>query len=131
MADDYKDDFLLRLQKSEIYDTLNSKCQAKDKEVIALVEQAVSYAFQRTKTIIKHMGEYTLHDGDHLFRVLNLMEKLIPEQTIKNLSSPELMLLVLSAFFHDIGMSPDEKQVITWKKVDSPRCWCCHQQHNK
>ena len=63
------------------------------------------------------MGEFTLHDGDHLFRVLNLMEKLLTEQTIKNLSSPELMLLIMSAFFHDIGMSPDEKEVLTWKKV--------------
>lgn len=117
MADDYKDEFLLRLQKSAIYAALKTKCKRKDTNVIALVDKAVSYAFQRTKTIIKHMGEFTLHDGDHLFRVLNLMEKLLPERTIKNLSSPELMLLVLSAFFHDIGMAPDEKQVVTWRKV--------------
>jgi len=117
MIDDYKDEFLARLQKSDIYNTLKKKCSDKDSEVISLVDSAVAYACQRTKTIIKHMGEFTLHDGDHLFRVLNLMEKLITEQTIKNLSSPELMLLILSAFFHDIGMSPDEKEVLTWKKV--------------
>lgn len=117
MADDYKDEFLLRLQKSAIYAALKTKCEGKDTEVIALVDKAVSYAFQRTKTIITHMGEFTLHDGDHLFRVLNLMEKLMPEQIIKNLSAPELMLLVLSAFFHDIGMAPDEKQVLTWRKI--------------
>lgn len=117
MADDYKDEYLLRLQKSLMYQTLKANCSDKDTEVIALVDSMVSYAFQRTKTIIKHMGEFTLHDGDHLFRVLNLMEKLLTEQTIKNLSSPELMLLILSAFFHDIGMSPDEREVLTWKKV--------------
>ena len=117
MGNDYKDEFLLRLNKSAIYNTLRNKCDNKDEAVIALVNDAVSYAFQRTKTIIKHMGEFTLHDGDHLFRVLNLMEKLLPEQTIKNLSKPELMLLILSAFFHDIGMAPDEKQVLTWKKI--------------
>lgn len=117
MADDYKEEYLQRLQKSSIYNTLFIKCGEKDTEVIVLVNKAVSYAFQRTKTIIKHMGEFTLHDGDHLFRVLNLMEKLLPEQTIKNLSAPELMLLVLSAFFHDLGMSPDEKQVLTWRKI--------------
>lgn len=117
MTDDYKDEYLLRLQKSFIYETLKIKCQDKDTEVITLVDNAVSYAFQRTKTIIKHMGEFTLHDGDHLFRVLNLMEKLLTEPVIKNLSSPELMLLVLTAFFHDIGMSPDEKNVLAWKKV--------------
>lgn len=117
MTDDYKEEFIARLQKSEIYSTLKINCLEKDTEVIALVDTAVSYAFQRTKTIIKHMGEFTLHDGDHLFRVLNLMERLLTKNNIQNLSSPELMLLILSAFFHDIGMSPDEKEVITWKKI--------------
>ena len=117
MNDDYKDEYLLRLQKSAIYIALKDKCEKKDPEAIALVDKAVSYAFQRTKTIIKHMGEFTLHDGDHLFRVLHLMEKLIPLEIIKNLSSPELMLLILSAFFHDIGMSPDEKDILIWRKI--------------
>jgi len=117
MIDDYKDEYLLRLQKSLIYETLKSKCIDKDVEVTALIDKAVSYALQRTKTIIKHMGEFTLHDGDHLFRVLNLMEKLLSEQAIKNLSTPELMLLILCSFFHDIGMSPEEKEVLAWRKV--------------
>lgn len=120
MVDDYKNEFLLRLQKSIIYDTLKEKCKDKDTEVMTLVESVVSYVFQCTKTIIKHMGEFTLHDSDHLFRVLYIMEKLLPEHVIKNLSSPELMLLILSAFLHDIGMAPDEKEVLTWKKI-----WDC------
>ncbi|MFH7001782.1 HD domain-containing protein [Flavobacterium bizetiae] len=117
MIDDYKDEYLLRLQKSGLYKELKNKCLEKDLEVISLVENAVSYSFQRTKTIIKHMGEFTLHDGDHLFRVLTLMEKIVSEKNIKKLSAPELMLLILSAFFHDIGMSPEEENVITWKKI--------------
>lgn len=115
--DDYKDEYLLRLQKSGLYRELKNKCSEKDLEVISLVENAVSYSFQRTKTIIKHMGEFTLHDGDHLFRVLTLMEKIISEKNLKKLTAPELMLLILSAFFHDIGMSPEEENVITWKKI--------------
>lgn len=117
MSEDYKDEFLLRLKKNLIYVTLKEKCLEKDSDVIALVDSAISYAFQRTKTIIKHMGEFTLHDGDHLFRVLGLMEKILSDNVVKSLSAPELMLLVLSAFFHDIGMSPDEKEVVSWKKV--------------
>lgn len=117
MNDDYKNEFLLRLKKSALYKALDNKCSEKDSDVITLVQNTASYAFQRTKTIIKHMGEYTLHDGDHLFRVLHLMERLIPEETIKKLSSPELLLLITSAFFHDIGMAPDEKEVLTWKKI--------------
>lgn len=117
MTDDYKDDYLLRLQKSKIYQNLVEKCKDKDSEVIALVNNAVSYAFQRTKIIIRHMDEYTLHDGDHLFRVLHLMDRLLSKEAIEQLSSPELMLLILSAFFHDIGMAPEEKDVLAYKKI--------------
>ncbi|MDP3667164.1 MAG: ATP-binding protein [Sediminibacterium sp.] len=117
VADDWKDEYLPRLKKSLIYAALESKCGNTDIEVISLVHEAVSYSIQRTKTIIKHMGEFTLHDGDHLFRVLNLMERLLSKETTEQLSIPELMLLILTAFFHDIGMAPDEKEVITWKKV--------------
>ena len=117
MTDDYKEEFLPRLKKSALYLALENKCSEKDSDVITLVQNTTSYAFQRTKTIIRHMGEFTLHDGDHLFRVLHLMERLIPEETIKKLSSPELLLLITSAFFHDIGMAPDEKEVLTWKKI--------------
>lgn len=117
MTDDYKEEFLPRLKKSALYISLKKQCSDKDSDVMSLVQNTTSYAFQRTKTIIRHMGEFTLHDGDHLFRVLHLMERLIPEEIIKKLTSPELMLLIISAFFHDIGMAPDEKEVLAWKKI--------------
>jgi len=117
MNEDYKDEYILRLQKNSLYKALKGKCAEKDSNVVTLVHDVVSYAVQRTKSIIKHMGEFTLHDEDHLFRVLNIMERLVSEKTISNLSSPELMLLILSAFFHDIGMAADEKQILTWRKI--------------
>src|SRR5437868_90168 len=117
MKDDYKEEFQPRLHKSLLYQTLKAKTLEKDSEIISLIDKAVPYAHQRTKTIIRNMGEFTLHDSDHLFRVLHLMEKLLPAQTIRNLSSPELMLLILSAFFHDIGMAPDEEHVLIWRRA--------------
>lgn len=115
--DDWKDEYLPRLQKSYIYESLKNKCIEKDEEIVALIQEAVSYSVQRTKSIIHHMGEYTLHDSDHLFRVLHIMERLLTKEIIDNLSVPELMLLIFSAFYHDIGMAPDEKFVQTWKRV--------------
>ncbi len=115
--DDWKSEFLPRLQKSYIYSSLVEACNTTDKEVTVLIEKAVAFSIQRTKTIIRHMDEYTLHDDIHLFRVLYLMERLLTKEVIANLSIPERMLLILSAFFHDIGMAPDEKEVKTWKKV--------------
>lgn len=115
--DDWKSEFLPRLQKSYIYSSLEKDCNTTDKEITVLIESAVAFSIQRTKTIIRHMDEYTLHDDIHLFRVLYLMERLLTKEVIENLSVPERMLLILSAFFHDIGMAPDEKEIIAWKKV--------------
>ncbi|MDA3927228.1 MAG: ATP-binding protein [Kiritimatiellae bacterium] len=122
--DDWHAETQTRLDKSDIYIALKEKCEedAAGKQVLELVDIATIYAYQRTKTILMHMGEFTLHDGDHLFRVLMLMEKLISQEQIVKLSVPELMLLILSAFFHDIGMAPDVEDVLSWKKGwdDSP-----------
>lgn len=115
--DDYKDEIITRLDKSEIYQILKERCKKKDSEVIALVDSVALYSYSRVKTIIKHMGEFTLHDGEHLFRVLSIMELLLSSNVIKNLSTPELQLLILSAFMHDIGMAPEEKDVLAWRKI--------------
>lgn len=117
--DDWRNETQLGLKTSEIYRQLKLKCEddSAGAQVISLIDDAVYYAYQRTKLIIKHMGEYTLHDGDHLFRVLKLMEKIIPKATITALSVPELMLLILTAFYHDIGMAPSEQDVKIWKTL--------------
>lgn len=117
--DDWREETQGRLKKSAIFLELQKKCkhEASGNQVLELVDEATFYAYQRTKTILKHLGEFTLHDGDHLFRVLTLMEKLLSPGKIEEISVPELMLLILSAFFHDIGMAPNEKDVLSWKKV--------------
>ncbi|RLA49634.1 MAG: metal-dependent phosphohydrolase [Gammaproteobacteria bacterium] len=117
--DDWKAETQERLPKSAIYCSLKVKCEndPAGNHVLALVDDAVFFAYQKTKTILMHMGEFTIHDGDHLFRVLMLMEKLLSPEKIEELSVPELMLLILSAFFHDIGMAADEKHFSAWKRV--------------
>lgn len=117
MRDDYKEEFLPRIKNSTLYKTLVAKCGETDREVITLVESLVSYSIQRTKTIVRHMGEFTLHDSDHLFRVLYLMEKLVPQQVIEKFSVPELLLLIGSAFMHDVGMAPNEQEILIWKRI--------------
>ena len=118
VKDDWRAETQDRIGKSHLYKTIKEKCETDSagSQVLALIDEATFYAFQRTKTILKHMGEFTLHDGDHLFRVLALMERLLSPKQVENLSVPELMLLILSAFFHDIGMAPDEADVHAWKK---------------
>lgn len=119
LQDDWRVETLARLEKSALFIRLKklSETDPAGSSVVSLVQEVAHYACQRTKTIVRHMGEFTLHDADHLFRVLYLMERLAPDQIIEQLSAPELLLLCLSAFLHDIGMAPDERTVIAWKKT--------------
>lgn len=55
--------------------------------------------------------DFTLHDSDHSFRVAERMWHIIPEKTQELLSEYELALLLLSAYLHDIGMTPEYKKV--------------------
>lgn len=114
--DDWRAEIQERLKQSRIYLAFKKKCDSipAGAAAAALVDEAVHYAYQRTKTVLLHMREFTLHDGDHLFRVLFMMDNLIPPATLNQLSVPECMLLILTAFFHDIGMAPSEDEVQGW-----------------
>lgn len=107
----------MNIVDSKIYKRL-LKLAENDSEIrslLTIVESGVSYAETRAKTIIRYMDEYTLHDETHLYRVLSLMEKIIPDTTLNNLQALELSLLILSAFFHDLGMSPKEREIKIYK----------------
>lgn len=126
MSDIYKENILPRLENSVIYKRLIEKIalnRALEGEVENTIHQAIEYAYNRAKLIIKYMPQYTLHDEEHLFKVLYLMGKLIPHDLLGKLDIPELMLLILSAFFHDLGMAPSQQDVDAWKgnfDKDSP-----------
>ncbi|MDA1193523.1 MAG: hypothetical protein O3A46_17740, partial [Candidatus Poribacteria bacterium] len=51
--------------------------------------------------------DFTLHDADHAFRVAQRMAEITPLDVFRGLSVPELTVLLLSAYLHDIGMVPD------------------------
>lgn len=53
--------------------------------------------------IIETFPTYTLHNGQHQLNILNLYEKLLGTK-IDNLTDLETAILILSAFYHDIGM---------------------------
>lgn len=118
MSDDWLDEIEPRLEKSYIYKVFQQKCndEPTGTHALVLVKDALSDAYHRSKTILRHMPEFTLHDGEHLFRVLRLMERLLTKKNIEKLYTPELLLLILTSFFHDIGMAPDEASIISWKK---------------
>lgn len=118
MVDDWRAE-LSPLERVPLYQRFLTLCGANDagRAAIATVQEAMYFAYNRTKSIVRHMGEFTLHDGDHLMRVVRIMDALIPAETRENLSEPELMLLILTAFFHDAGMAPTEQEVTSWHRM--------------
>ncbi len=68
-------------------------------------------AATRMKLMPALHGEFTLHDEIHLLRVTELMAKVMPEHVLSNVLNPvEIVLLILSAHFHDTGMVPDKEE---------------------
>src|SRR5262245_32318209 len=55
--------------------------------------------------------DFTLHDRDHGYRVAQRMTDIIPADVLPQLSAYELTLLLLSAYLHDIGMTPERRKV--------------------
>lgn len=55
--------------------------------------------------------DFTLHDAQHGFRVAERMVEIIPAEVFEKLSAYELALLLLSAYLHDIGMTPERDRV--------------------
>ena len=48
--------------------------------------------------------EYTKHDITHIDRMLGILDWLIPDDTKAIMSSADWLLMVLAAYFHDLGM---------------------------
>jgi len=111
-----KSDIDVQLERSAIYKQLMKKCKKDNQnEVLTLVSEVGNFSVMRLKTVIRNMKEFTLHDDTHIFNMLTIMERIIPFSSIEKLSIPDLLLLILSVFLHDIGMAPDEKYILAWK----------------
>lgn len=105
-----------QLNKSVVYQQLKSNCERNNQhEVLALVEKISTFAIERLKTVIKNMPEFTLHDDTHIYNMLTIIGKLIPQEKMRKLSTPDLFMLIISVLLHDIGMAPDEKYILAWK----------------
>lgn len=105
-----------QLSRSVIYQQLKENCEKNNQhEVLALVLEVGTFAIERLKTVIKNMSEFTLHDETHIFNMLTIIGKLIPQENLRKLSTPDLYMLIISVFLHDIGMAPDEKHILAWK----------------
>jgi hypothetical protein len=61
-------------------------------------------------------SDFTLHDEEHAERVAEKMADVIPNDVLPSLSDYELALLLLSAYLHDIGMTPERGKVAAHRR---------------
>lgn len=92
---------------TKIWEYLSAKAAPKE---LALVEELVNDAIGILDRIIETFPTYTLHNGQHQLNILKNYDKILGEK-LKDLTDLEAALLILSAFYHDIGMvfRKDEK----------------------
>ncbi len=98
---------LSNLSESKLFTQLE-QAQTNDATARSLlaghVRWVVDHAQIISQWIIRRLPQYTLHDGTHLFNVLSIMEELLPEETLRQLTPLECALCILAAFTHDLGM---------------------------
>lgn len=103
--------FESQAENYRIWRTLKARCEKTgDYDTLALVKKVAVYSIEKLKVVIKYMGNFTLHDEVHIFNMLNIIDDLLPENILNELTVPDLMLILLSVFLHDVGMCPTEKE---------------------
>lgn len=63
-------------------------------------------------------AEYTMHDISHVEGVLNLFDKLIPQETLSVMTYADWLMIVLAVYFHDMGMFIPSKEYDERNKND-------------
>jgi len=90
-------------RKTKIWEHFKSKVKEETKNKLT-VEQLVDDSIDILNTINETFPTYTLHNGQHQLNILNLYAKLLGKRLSK-LTGLETAILILSAFYHDIGMA--------------------------
>ena len=104
-------------KESELYKSLEIDCKEKNHNcIIANLGDIIKDSINLSKTILSNMNHYTLHDEIHQLKVLDIMERILTIKNIKKLNIPEKFILIVLAFTHDLGMSPEKEKIDIWKK---------------
>lgn len=105
-----------RLIRTKIYQSLTRRAKESefDKDITFLV-MTVGNIVKDSDVLLSKVSEsfpeYTLHDATHSVKVIELMDRIIPLETLRSLNCLELSILILSAYLHDIGMIRSKTEV--------------------
>lgn len=97
--------------KTTIWDELGRKSSPEADDVRATLQKCMPNIDRILSSGGSSPLNFTLHDSGHAFRVAQRMAEIIPSDVFPKLSTYELALLLLSAYLHDIGMTPEVRRV--------------------
>ena len=104
-----------QLTDTRLYKKLKTGYEGTDaamaEKILGVLEKLCSKASDRMKKSVSLHKEYTLHDEVHLVRVTELMAMILGEAGINVLNPMEIMLLILAAYYHDIGMVLEDSDI--------------------
>ena len=98
-------------KETKLWKLLEAKPPAEIGSVRTMLEQCMPQIQNILASGGTSPNDFTLHDADHSFRVAQRMVDITPLDVRDKLSTYELALLLLSAYLHDIGMTPQRQKV--------------------
>lgn len=87
------------------------------KRIVAVVDEILDRAEQVLHVASTSPLDFTLHDNQHSFRVAEKMVGVLPPGMPEQLGNAELALLLLSAYLHDIGMTPEREVILRYRDL--------------
>ncbi|MCC4765142.1 chaperone protein [Methanosarcina sp. DH1] len=109
------EDAIARLKRTTLFENLYEKENSlEDHEISENIISVVCEIAPLLERIPENMPEFTLHNANHSAKVVELMGKIIPSDTLDHLNIIELSILIYAAYLHDIGMtaSRDKREEI-------------------
>ena len=106
----YADGSASWLDSQQIGPNQKQACQLLHTNIVSLVNGMLVPLL--TKVNAREMETFTMHDPKHALKVAHLMWHILHPDRRKTLTPPEIAILVISAFIHDLGMalSPEERE---------------------
>jgi hypothetical protein len=92
-------------QETRLWAELSSRCQ----EPAGSLKLILSDLLPKVETILSSGGSpsnFTLHDAGHSWRVAERMSDIAGVELLSQMGPHDLSMLLLSAYLHDIGMTP-------------------------
>jgi hypothetical protein len=99
-------------EETKLYKALVARPRTPFSESIA---RLIGNALEKAIPILETGGttplDFTLHDANHAYRVCERMADILEQNGLESISVYEIGFLILSAYLHDIGMTPNQRRV--------------------